>query len=281
MPSQTILSPALDARLATTVPTVPSVPADARHGRDDHHWLLRFARVWYKTHQLKVRRKREHLSDAQYYRMAFALDHRAPAVKGDKFASIRAAVTRGIGQDRRTAHVLDLGTGLGFQARSIWDAGYRHVYGCDLVPDRIALARTLHAETAIEFMIGDMQSLGFPDRSLDAITISVALHDLPAVGVEMVLAECERALRSGGRLVVLEPRWQRDLASPLHRWVYRYCGRLLDESVHLDDFLRFDLAGRLTRRGFTLLSRAVVWHSVLCLYTFEKTPEDRSTPTHA
>jgi len=267
MPSQTILSPALDASLAATVPTVPD---DARHGRDDRHWLLRFARVWYRTHQLKVRRQRERLSDAQYYRMAFAFDHRAPGATGDKFASTRAAVTRGIGGDRRTARVLDLGTGLGFQARSIWDAGYRHVYGCDLVPDRIALARTLHAETAIQFTIGDMQALGFPDRSLDAITISVALHDLAAVGVEMVLAECERVLAPGGRLVVLEPRWQRDLASPLHRWVYRNCGRLLDESIHMDDFLRFDLAGRLTRRGFTLLSRAVVWHSVLCLYTFEK-----------
>jgi ubiquinone/menaquinone biosynthesis C-methylase UbiE len=118
--------------------------------------------------------------------------------------------------------------------------------------------------------MGDMQTLGFPDRSLDAITISVALHDLAAVGIEMVLAECERTLVPGGRLVVLEPRWQRDLASAPHRWVYRLCGRLLDESVHLDDFLRFDLAGRLTRRGFALVSRAVVWHSVLCLYTFEK-----------
>jgi SAM-dependent methyltransferase len=238
---------------------------------DDRHWLLRFARAWYDTHHLKVRRKREHLSDAQYYRMAFSIGSRSPGAQCDKFASTRAAVTRGISQDPRTARVLDLGSGLGYQARSIWDAGYRHVYGYDLVPDRIALARAMHAGTAIKFMIGDMQTLGFPDGSFDAITISVALHDLAAVGVETVLAECERALVPGGRLVVLEPRWQRDLASAPSRWAYRFCGRLLDESIHLDDFLRFDLAGRLTRRGFTLLSRAVVWHSVLCLYTFEKT----------
>jgi SAM-dependent methyltransferase len=255
---------------AGLIATLRASPGTARDGRDDRHWLLRFARVWYGTHQLKLRRRREHLSDAQYYRLAFAVDPVAAAAKGDKFASTRTAVTRGIRQDRRTARVLDLGTGLGFQARSIWDAGYRQVYACDLVPDRIAIARTLHARTAIKFMMGDMQTLGFPDRSLDAITISVALHDLAAVGVEMVLAECERTLVPGGRLVVLEPRWQRDLASAPHRWVYRFCGRLLDESVHLDDFLRFDLAGRLTPRGFTLVSRAVVWHSVLCLYTFEK-----------
>jgi SAM-dependent methyltransferase len=245
-------------------------PDTVQGGRDERHWLLRFARAWYDTHQLKVRRKRDQLSDAQYYRMAFSIGPRSPEAQCDKFAGTRAAVTHGIGQDPRTARVLDLGTGLGYQARSIWEAGYRQVYACDLVTDRIAIARTLHAATDIKFMIGDMQALGFPEGSLDAITISVALHDLATAGVETVLAECERALVPGGRLVVLEPRWQRDFASAPQRWVYRFCGRLLDESVHLDDFLRFDLAGRLTRRGFTLLSRAVVWHSVLCLYTFEK-----------
>ena len=256
-----------DAGLTKPIPTVPDT---AQGSRDERHWLLRFARAWYDTHQLKVRRKRDQLSDAQYYRMAFSIGPRAPEAQCDKFAGTRAAVTLGIGQDPRTARVLDLGTGLGYQARSIWEAGYRQVYACDLVHDRIAIARTLHAGTAIKFMIGDMQVLGFPDGSFDAITISVALHDLATAGVETVLAECERALVPGGRLVVLEPRWQGDFPSAPQRWVYRFCGRLLDESVHLDDFLRFDLAGRLTQRGFTLLSRAVVWHSVLCLYTFEK-----------
>ena len=255
---------------ASHAETLVAAPPRARGIRDDARWLLRFARVWYGTHRLKVRREREQLSDRQYYRMAFALDHDAPGAVGDKFASTRAAVTRGIRKDLRAARVLDLGTGLGFQARSMWDEGYRHVYACDLVPDRIARARALHAGTAINFLIGDMQTLCFPPQSLDAITICVALHDLPAAGIEQVLTECERALRPGGRLVALEPRCERDLASAAQRWVYRVCGRLLDESVHLDDFLRFDLTDRLVRRGFAVVSRGVVWHSVLSLYAFEK-----------
>ena len=86
---------------ASHAETLVAAPPRARGIRDDARWLLRFARVWYGTHRLKVRREREHLSDRQYYRMAFALDHDAPGAVGDKFASTRAAVTRGIRKDQQ------------------------------------------------------------------------------------------------------------------------------------------------------------------------------------
>lgn len=238
--------------------------------RDDKSWLLRFARVWYDMQRLKRRRAKEHWSDRTYYRMVFAESPGDGVAHGDGFATTRAKITNGIDKDRRRARLLDLGTGLGFQARSLWDAGYRNVVACDMVPDRIALARRLHAGTGIRFLIGDMRSLSFAPRSLDAITISVALHDVSALGVQAVLAECDRALKAGGRFVLMEPRYEHDLGNPLHRWAYRVCGRLLDESVHVDEFLSLDVTEQLGSLGFRLVRRDVVWHAVLCLYVFEK-----------
>ena len=255
---------------ASQAQPLAATPARPPEVRDDRWWLLRFARFWYVTRRLKRRWAAECWGDRWYYQMVFALEHCAGLAEGDKFASVRAKVTRGIDKDRRTARVLDLGTGLGFQARSIWDHGYRNVFACDVVSDRIALARRLQAATAIHFLIGDMQALGFATGSLEAITIAAALHDLAPAGVEVVLAECDRTLKAGGRLVLLEPRSQRDLTHALHRWAYRVCGRLLDESLHVDGFLRLDLAARLAGLGYVLVSREVLWHSVLCLYTFEK-----------
>jgi ubiquinone/menaquinone biosynthesis C-methylase UbiE len=185
----------------------------------------------------------------------FAESNGQGVIPGDAFASTRAKITSSVEKDRASARILDLGTGLGFQAGHLWGAGYRNVFACDLVPSRIALARKLHARTGVQFLIGDMQSLGIGAESLDAITISAVLHDFSGAGVKTVLAECGRALWAQGRLVVMEPRYLGEVDSALHRWAYRWCGRLLDESLCVDEFLNFDLADWVGRTGFTLLRR--------------------------
>lgn len=232
-------------------------------------WFLTFPRIWYETYDLKRRQKKHNWSDRQYYRAMFSMAHLTPQVEGDKFGGLREHMTGAILQDRSSARVLDLATGVGYQARSIWSHGYERVYACDLVESRINLAQQHHSDTGIKFLVADMQHMGFPTAFFDAITISAALHDLPIAEVEDVLHECGRVLRPGGRLLLLEPRHIRDWPTYFRKF-YAFVMDNLDESLNMRAFIDFDLAGTLRRNDFTLESTRTFWLGGLCLYIFIK-----------
>lgn len=236
-------------------------------------WLVRFLSVWARIRWLRWQRRRNGWSDAEYYRRVYSLPDANGNRSSDKFGGVRAMISAQIGKDPCTARVLDLGCGFGFQARHLRAAGYQHVYACDLVPYRLTRGRELFGRDGIRWLAGDMQRLAFPDASLDAITIAVALHDLAPSGIRDVLPECHRVLKPGGRLVMLEPRSLRAITNPLHRWAYRVATTLADESPYLDDYLRLDLVERARREGFTPLAHRVVWGAILCVYAFEKEAE--------
>lgn len=249
--------------------TVPSgaEPGPAHRNR---WWLVRFLGIWARIRWLRWQRRRNRWSDAEYYRRVYSLPDTKGNHSSDKFAGVRAAVTGPIGKDPRAAKVLDLGCGFGFQAQHLRTVGYQRVYAYDLVPYRLTRGRELFGRDGIRWLAGDMRQLAFPDASLDAITISVALHDLAPSGIREVLPECRRVLKPGGRLVLLEPRSLRAITNPLHHWAYRWATTVADESPYLDDYLQIDLVERARREGFTPLGRRVVWGAILCVYAFEK-----------
>src|SRR5713226_6811796 len=74
------------------------------------------------------------------------------------------------------------------------------VVGLDFSPEMLAVARLHHPE--IEFTEGDALNLPFQEASFDAATIAFGLRNLadPVRG----LREMARALKPGGRAVVLE-----------------------------------------------------------------------------
>lgn len=218
---------------------------------------------------MKRTRRIENWTDEEYYRRVFSPGE--AAVTADKFVTTRAAVTSEIDKDKRTAHVIDLGSGFGFQAAHMRSSGYCQVYACDLVRRRITGAREIHGSNGVKYLAGNMQMLPFQAASIDAITISVALHDVAGDALDRVLRECQRVLKLRGRLVLLEPRYLGDIPGALHRWAYRLCTTLADESLHLDTYLKTNVTGRLAESGFELTRKQVVWGSILCIYTFEKT----------
>lgn len=246
--------------------------AEAERGNThgNRWWLVRFLCVWARIRWLRWQRRRKAWSDAEYYRRVYSLPEANHQRSSDKFAGVRAAVTGQIRKDPHAAKVLDLGCGFGFQARHLRTVGYQHVYACDLVPYRLTRGRELFGRDGIRWLAGDMRRLALADASMDAITISVALHDLAPTGIRAVLPECRRVLKPGGRLILLEPRALRAITNPLHRWVYRVTTTLADESPYLDDYLRLDLVEHARREGFTPLTRHVVWGAILCVYAFEK-----------
>lgn len=234
-------------------------------------WVARFVWVWYVTSRLKILRRTKGWSDAQYYQETFSIPSQGPGHSVDKFASTRAALTGEIDQDKACARVLDLATGFAFQARHMYEHGYRNVYACDLVPYRLSRARALHGRNGIRYLTADMQTLCMPVGALDAITISVGLHDLPVAAVETTLQECHRALGPGGRLVFMEPRYVEDVSRRWFRWFYRWCCSVADESPYVGEYMKFDVAACMARIGFRPVRRQNVWGRILCIYTFEKT----------
>ncbi len=98
-------------------------------------------------------------------------------------------------------HILDLSTGTGWTSRSVARRGAR-VTGVDIAADLVAAAQnTAKAEgLAIEYRIGDAESLPFADGEFDAVvsTCGVMFASRP----EAAAAELARVCRKGGRIAL-------------------------------------------------------------------------------
>jgi len=104
--------------------------------------------------------------------------------------------------------VLDVGCGTGTLAievaRLVGRAG--RVAGIDPGTEQIARA---HAKAArrnvhIEFQVGVIEQLPFPDQTFDVALSTLMMHHLPASLKRQGLAEIARVLKPGGRLVIAD-----------------------------------------------------------------------------
>jgi ubiquinone/menaquinone biosynthesis C-methylase UbiE len=104
--------------------------------------------------------------------------------------------------------VLDVGCGTGTlavaAAEQVGTEG--RVHGIDPAPEMIARARAkaTKAAAAVEFEVGVVESLAFPDESMDVVLSSLMFHHLPDNLKPAGLAEIRRVLTPGGRLVLID-----------------------------------------------------------------------------
>jgi ubiquinone/menaquinone biosynthesis C-methylase UbiE len=105
----------------------------------------------------------------------------------------------------RGAHVLDVCCGAGASAMPAARAVGREgrVLGVDLAERLLALARAKAAAEELgqlQFRRADMTSLGFPDRSFDAVVCVFGIFFVP--DMETQVAELWRMVRPGGKLAI-------------------------------------------------------------------------------
>ena len=104
--------------------------------------------------------------------------------------------------------VLDVGCGTGTLAmevaRRVGHAGC--VVGVDPGTEQIAHARAKAARRhlPIEFQIGVIEQLPFPDQTFDVVLSTLMMHHLPAPLKRQGLTEIARVLKPGGRLIIAD-----------------------------------------------------------------------------
>lgn len=142
--------------------------------------------------------------------------------------------------------VLDLGSGGGIDvllsAKRVAPGG--KVYGLDMTPEMLELARRNQAEAGIEnaeFLQGTMEAVPLPDQSVDVIISNCVVNLSPDKSA--VFAEAFRVLRSGGHLAICDIVLIRELPEPVQRAMGLWTGCLAGALLENDYRERLEKAG--------------------------------------
>lgn len=104
--------------------------------------------------------------------------------------------------------VLDVGCGTGTLAIEVQSrVGVTgRVFGVDPSTEQIARAHSKAARRnlPIDFQIGVIEQIPFPDQTFDVVLSTIMMHHLPDGLKRQGLAEIARALKPGGRLVIAD-----------------------------------------------------------------------------
>jgi ubiquinone/menaquinone biosynthesis C-methylase UbiE len=110
------------------------------------------------------------------------------------------------GHDQRKLRLLDIGCGTGRFLDFVKQAWPRlPALGLDLSEPYINHARRhLRRWSKLNLAVGNAESLPVPDASQDAVTSIFLFHELPPKVRRIIFRECARALKPGGRLVLVD-----------------------------------------------------------------------------
>lgn len=129
--------------------------------------------------------------------------------RGQRRALLRR--TAALADVRPDEQVLDVGCGTGTLALEVARGVGRlgsggRVAGIDPGEEQIARARAKAARRRmpVEFRVGVIEQLPFPDETFDVVLSTLMMHHLPEGVQRQGLAEIARVLKPGGRLVIAD-----------------------------------------------------------------------------
>ncbi|MDO8362663.1 MAG: arsenite methyltransferase [Actinomycetota bacterium] len=144
--------------------------------------------------------------------------------------------------------VLDLGSGGGIDvllsAKRVGPTGF--VYGLDMTPEMVALARRNIAEAGVEnteILEGTLEDVPLPDGSVDVVISNCVINLSPDKG--QALAEAFRVLRPGGLFAVSDVVLSRPLPPVAHELLGLWAGCVAG-ALTTDEY-----QAMLTEAGFT------------------------------
>lgn len=116
----------------------------------------------------------------------------------------------------RDAQIVELFCGRGNGLQALRRMGFTHIEGVDLSPTLLA-----QYSGDAKCHVSDCRQLPFQTGSKDVLIVQGGLHHLPTLpdDLEQVLAEMQRVLKTGGRVVIVEP-W----LDPFLRFVHAVSG---------------------------------------------------------
>lgn len=108
--------------------------------------------------------------------------------------------------------VLDVGCGGGKLSGMLKAANLKEVWGLD--PSPYLLKNAAKAFPDVNFIQGIAENTGFPNNRFDGITACFVFHEIPPKYAAIALAEFNRILKIGGRVIISEPSQLHHKLSP-------------------------------------------------------------------
>ncbi|MDD2922672.1 MAG: methyltransferase domain-containing protein [Anaerolineales bacterium] len=180
---------------------------------------------------------RHHESRANYDRLSRWYD--LLGASSERAAKLRGLQLLNVQPKER---VLEIGCGTGESLPALSAAN--RVFGLDLSAGMLGAARKKLKKFSVsnaDCLQGDGVCLPFSDKSFDAVFMSFTLELFPAEEIPLLLRECMRVLRPGGRIgvVSLARKENPNYAERIYNWAHRRFPRIVDcRPILLEDIMK-------------------------------------------